>query len=326
MHLAQVAPYFCGMRIFAALIFALVLLPVLGCGAKKQLSADEYFSEASTSMRDGSYDLAIERYRELLDQHPFSDHSEEAELRIAHAHFLRGSCPEAVASLADFQRRHPTSPHLAFVGYLLGQCYEKQMRSADRDQSASQNAHAYYLALTQQYPDSPFAALAREQIERCRERIAAHELLVARFYERRGNLKATETRLLDLINRFNDTETAGTALYALGELYRQQGNEERAALAFAAVSHHHPNNGLAEAAREALAELGVDGLTNKDPLPILQAQSGRSRTLALTQIVEVPALEQRRPTRAFGPGIDPTGRSGPFGTGGFHPSGGLHGY
>ena len=136
-----------------------------GCAAQSPTTTPaEYFSAANENLRLGAYHMAAEQYRDLLDEYPFSEHTEEAELKIAQAHFQRGSCPEAIAAFADFQRRHPTSPHLAFVGFLMGQCYEKQMQPADRDQSASQNAHAYYLAITQQYPDSPFSDLATEQL------------------------------------------------------------------------------------------------------------------------------------------------------------------
>src|SRR5207253_1816429 len=104
----------------------------LGCSAKKHLTADQYFTDATQSFREGALGLAIDQFHELLDQYPFSQYNEEAELRIAHAQYLQGNHPEAVVALADFQRRHPTSPNLAFVGYYLGMCYVRQMGTIDR--------------------------------------------------------------------------------------------------------------------------------------------------------------------------------------------------
>lgn len=288
-----------------------------GCAARQVRSAEEYRAIASKAFREGSYVYAAEQYRELIDQHPFSEYTQEAELKIAHAQYLNGSCPEAVSSLADFQRRYPTSPHLAMVGYLIAQCYERQMRPPDRDQSASQNAHAYYQALIQQYPDSPFAELAREQMHVCRQNLAEHELIVAGFYAQRKNQRASETRLLDLVNRFNDTDAAGEALVRLGTLYRDSGRKHRAALAFAAATVHHAGDEAAEQASEGLAALGSDGkVAAADPLAELKAQSGRSRTLALAQTPEVPALKDTRPgAPALAPGALP-GAGAPFGRGG----------
>jgi outer membrane protein assembly factor BamD len=287
-----------------------------GCAAKKPLSADEYFNDGTAALEDGGYPLAVEKFRALLDHHPFSPYSEEAELKIAHAHYLNGSCPEAVAAFTDFQRRHPTSPHLPFVAYLIGRCYQRQMRPPDRDQSASQNAHAYYVAVLQQYPDSPYADLARLDMQYCRNHLAQQELLVAGFYSRRGNARAAEYRLLDLVNRFNDTDVAGEALYELGALYRDRGDSEKAALAFAAVVHHHAAHAAAARAAAALERLQPQvQVVSGDPLLALRAQSGRSRALALAQITEVPPLETP-PVGALAPGALPGGQigsGGPFG-------------
>jgi outer membrane protein assembly factor BamD len=285
-----------------------------GCGSKKPLSAEEYFALASGNLREGAYNVAAEQYRELLDQYPFSQYSQEAELKIAHAQFLDGRCPEAVAALTDFQRRHPTSPSLPFVGYLLGRCYELQMKPPDRDQSASQNAYAYYTAVVQQYPDSPFADLARQRLQHCREVMAEHEMIVANFYDSHDNRKAAETRLLDLVNQFNDTDVAGDALYALGNLYRREGEPDKAVLAYAAVTRDHPDNGIAKKAERALDRLATkDDLPPGDPLVALIAQTGRSRTLSIAKVTELP-----EPAPARGGGLPPTGfglpqSSGPFG-------------
>ncbi len=304
---------------YASILAISTVLMLLGCASRKPSSADEYFAVASEHLSNGAYSMAVEQFRELLDQYPFSEHSEEAELKIAQALYMDGSCPEAIAAFTDFQRRHPTSPHLPLVGFLIGQCHEQRMRPPDRDQSASRSAHAYYLALTQQYPDSPFADLARQQLLHCRESLAQHELVVASYYRRHGNLKAMEFRLLDLVNNFNDTDIAANALYQLGDFYREQEERDRASLAFAAVIRHHPDNLIARRAERALADLGEpDDLPRGDPLVVLRAQAGRSRSVALAQPTETDetALQKRRVAPGASIGGLP-GDSGPFGGGGF---------
>jgi outer membrane protein assembly factor BamD len=301
-------------------ILAAVLLSA-GCAAKKPTSADEYFTQASTYLRQGSYTQAVENYRALLDEYPFSEHSEEAELKIGVAHYKSGSCPEATAAFTDFQRRHPTSPHLPLVGYLLGQCAEQQMRPSDRDQSASQNAHAYYQALMQQHPTSPYAELARERLEHCRETLADHELRIAQFYSKNDNQKAAETRMLDLVNRFNDTDVAGDALFQLGTLYREEKQTDKAVLAFAAVEYHHPDH---EAARQAEAQLkellNGDPPPTGDPLAALKAETGRTRTIAIAQTARpIPDSKQQAHRGGGSPGNTGFGlptSGGPFGRGG----------
>lgn len=302
----------------ALLLLAGLAVCLPACSAKQTKSPDEYNREASDHFRHGAYLEAAERYRELLDQHPFSEFSEDAEFKIAHAHFLNDTCPEAVAAFTDFQRRHPTSPHLPMVGFLIGQCYERQMMPPDRDQTSAQNAHAYYIAVDQQYPNSPYADLSRDRLLHCRENLARHEMLVAKFYLQRKNRKAAEIRFLDLINEFNDTYVAGNALYDLGKLYAEIGIEDRAALAFAAVTYHHPDNGDAARARRALEKLPEEEpLPSGDPLVALAAESGRQRRLSLANIADV----QERGAAGSGPAGAPPPRPG-FG---FPSTGGAQG-
>jgi len=263
-----------------ALLAMIAALFSAGCGDKKQLSADDYYAEAQERMRQGAYPLAVESYRELLDQHPFSEHTEEAELRIAVAHYENGSCPEAIAAFSDFQRRHPTSPYLSLVGYLIGECHEKQMQIPTRDQSAAQSAHAFYQAVIQQYPNSPFADLAEQRLAHCRENMADHEYLIAEFYRKRGNEAAERTRLIDLVRRFNDTDRAADVLYRLGELYEENEEEGKAVLAYSALLYHHKDHNLAAKAGEKVAELAAgEDEPIGDPLAALDAISGRSRRL-----------------------------------------------
>jgi len=285
-----------------------------GCAAKQPTTAAEYESVAEEHLRLGSYTQAAESYRSLLDEHPFSEHSEQAELKVGVAQYMDGTCPEASATLTDFQRRHPTSGYLPLVGYLLGQCAEKQMQPSDRDQSASQNAHAYYQALIQQHPSSPYAALARQRLAHARETLATHELDVADYYERQNNVRAAEIRLLDLVNRFPDTEVAGKALYQLGQLYEGPGATEKAQLAYAAVGYHYPEHLEARDAERRLEGLTAAGpLPSGDPLVLLRSETGRTRTIAIAQAPRASGESARR----SGPGPGGGGLGLPSGAGPF---------
>jgi len=304
------------MRHVALCVVALGAVVAAGCAPKAPTTPEEHFRVASEHLRLGSYSQAVETYRNLLDEHPFSDYSEEAELKVAIAQYKDGACPEATASFTDFQRRHPTSPHLPQVGYLLGQCAEQQMRPADRDQSASQNAHAYYQAVIQQYPTSPYAQLARERLAHARETLASHELDVASYYVRHDNMPAAQTRLLDLVNRFNDTDVAGDALLRLGELYERDGEQDKAVLAFAALRYHHPDHEAALAAEAALDELRADAgdPPSGDPLAVLRAETGRTRDLDIAQTTRpVTAARRGAPTAPGAGGFGLPGGTAPFG-------------
>jgi outer membrane protein assembly factor BamD len=303
---------------FAAVAFALSLL---GCSHKKTYTAEQYFHEASRNFRDGAYYIALEQYRDLIDQFPFSQFNEEAELRIAHADYLSGNYSEAIVAFTDFQRRHPTSPNLPFVGYYLGMCYAKQVGTIDRDQGAAQNAQNVFLTVIQQYPDSPFANLAREEVARCRRNLAEHELYIARYYAKRHNNRAAEVRLLTLASRYGDTEAAADGLLRLAAMYRRDKRDDQAMLAYLAIEQKQPHSVQAGMARRALEQLAGSEERPEagDPLDMLLAANGRQRGGGSTEIVQVPGLESaqtaRQPGGAAGqgraPSYDPFGRGHP---------------
>lgn len=310
------------MRIVIVALAALAA-STAGCGAKKPTSAAEFYEIAAENMRLGAYDQAVEGYKSLLDEHPFSEHSEEAELAIGVAQYKNGACPEASASFTDFQRRHPTSPYLPQVGYLLGQCAEQQMRTADRDQSASQNAHVYYQALIQQYPSSPYAVLARDRLSSTRETLATHELDVAQYYRGQKNVKAAEIRMIDLVNRFPETDVAGDALLQLGELYERTDDPGKAVLAYTAVTYHHPDHEAAREAEQALDRLsGTNPAPSGDPMALLRAETGRTRDLTVQQTaIKAAPTRPRGAPAPGGSGFGLPGGAGPFGGRGSGPGG-----
>lgn len=300
------------MRLVRIAAFVTTLALLAGCSSKAPQSPEEYFDQANREYRRGSYTLAIKQYRALLDHHPFSDYAEEAELRIAHAHYLARDYTAAIVTLTDFQRRHPTSEHLPLVGYLLGMCYVRQMGPFDRDQTAAQSAHSYFATVVQQHPSSPFADLARLELTRCRESLAAHELYVSEFYARQGNADAANVRLLSLASRFGETPTAAEALYRLTKTYVQQEKHEQAVLAVRALEALHPESRQTARARKLLDPSLAAGVPpTSDPLDLLVISSGRRREDTAFGLPKVPlAADQRR--QRIGP---PMPRTDPFGRG-----------
>ncbi len=220
------------MRNSAVGVLILLVLLASGCAAtKKKLTAEDFYRIANEEFEDGNYTQAIVSYRELLDQYPFSEYAEEAEIKIAHAHYKAEQYPEAIAAFNDFQRMHPTSSYLPMVYYLMGMSFMEQMSTIDRDQTASENAHGWFKVAIDRYPNSSYAEKAREEIRKCREAMADHELYVAKFYFRQGNLDAAENRVKGILELYPDTTVAPRALATLAQQWDKSGKNEQAELA-----------------------------------------------------------------------------------------------
>lgn len=261
------------------------------CGAEKTLSDKEYAQKASESMKEEVYDLAIQQYQKLLEEYPFSDYSEEAQLKIGQAQYENKQYAEAIASFQDFQRMHPTNPNLALTEYYSALAYIDQMGDAVRDQRAAENAQAHLQTLLQRYPESPFSTEAKARLKKCREVLANHELDIGKFYLIWTNPIGAEARLRRLLENYPDTDVAAAGLMHFGNYFRERGDLSRAALAYASLINQYPKSGTLDAARRTLDQLKEKQVSVPDnPLPALVESLGRPSVA--TAPAPLPSPEQ----------------------------------
>jgi len=259
------------------LCLSLVLVSVWGCSATlRRPSANEYYQQAGESFADEDYLGASDQYQELLDQYPLNPYAEEAQLKTAYGLFMEENYAEAVAAFKDFERAYPTSKHMPFVKYFLGITNYSQIRSKDRDQAVTRRADGFFQEVIDRYPESAFVLEAEEKSKSARDILAAHELMVANFNEKRGNLTATKARLRSLIERYSETDATVEALGRLEQLLNEEGNVELAELAARAQSARRAANEAPSAEEDSPEDeaAGSDGLlvAGVDPLLLLVSE------------------------------------------------------
>lgn len=251
-----------------------MLTVVSACATRKQPNGENYYVQATKEYNSHYYQPAIADYQKLIDEYPFSPYAEEAELNIGLAYYKQHDYAEAVGSLTDFQRMHPTSKHLDIASYYLAMAHYVQMGRPDQDQTHTELALKQFQSIEQRFPESDFAALAHEQIEICREMLARHEYLIGDFYYNRANYKASESRMAELMALYPDTPVAPEALYHLAQTLQKQGKKYSAAQAYTALENAYPNTKYASIAANQLKNLHQSVDTEEDPLKLVLAESG----------------------------------------------------
>ena len=259
------------------LCLSLVLVSVWGCSATlRRPSANEYYQQAGESFADEDYLGASDQYQELLDQYPLNPYAEEAQLKTAYGLFMEENYAEAVAAFKDFERAYPTSKHMPFVKYFLGITNYSQIRSKDRDQAVTRRADGFFQEVIDRYPESAFVLQAEEKSKSARDILAAHELMVANFNEKRGNLTATKARLRGLIEQYSETDATVEALSRLGQILNEEGNVELAELAARAQSVRRTNREASNAEEDSPGDEATDSdgllVAGVDPLLLLVSE------------------------------------------------------
>ncbi len=203
-------------------VVALYVLLLLACAsAKKQ--EDLFLAEVSQMSKEGilakgdalaakkKFVEARRYYAFLADSFPNDPLGRQAALKIADTFFASKdpeSQAEAQVRYKDFATRFPNDPHRAYALLMLGRTYLQQAKGPLRDLTPVRQAAESFQQVVALFAESPEAQEARVLLAKCREDLATHELLVARFYLQVGAKEGARNRLHYLLRNYPETAAA----------------------------------------------------------------------------------------------------------------------
>lgn len=230
-------------RLIYACLALLLLLPACDLTVvPPPRSADYYFKEGERFYDQHLYEDAIASWKKVRDSYYSPELNKLAEVKVAEAQYLSGKYEEAAASYDAYLKAHPQDDRTADVLYYLGMSYYKQMRSKDRDQTTTENALTTFQRLTNDFPKDKRVEEVGFLIQRCRNRLAEHEVYVGRFYLRTGHYQAAVNRLKGILDKFPNYYYRDEAFYYLGSAYLELNDKKNAAAIFNTLYDQFPNS------------------------------------------------------------------------------------
>jgi len=201
--------------------------------------AAKLYTEASDELNSGNYKTAVDYYEKLEARYPFGRYAMQAQLDVAYAHY-RADEPELAIAAADrFIKLYPQNPFVDYAYYLKGIVnYNRSVGFLDRyipsdpsqrDPGSALDAFQDFSELVRRFPDSKYAADARQRMLFLRSNLAKHEVNVARYYMKRGAYLAAANRCTYVIERYQRTSAVQDALEILVEAYTAIGDDKLAA-------------------------------------------------------------------------------------------------
>jgi outer membrane protein assembly factor BamD len=190
------------------------------------------YTTAHDLLATGDYETAEQRLSALITRYPFTDFATQAELEKIYAQYRSFKSDEAITAADRFLREHPRHPHADYVQYVKGLIDSNRDNSfidflpVDKDKRDSLNARRAYddfALLIQKYPMSVYANDARKRMLYLRNRIAAHELTVVKFYIKRGAWVAASKRAENIIFEYPGAPATADALLLLQQCYANLG-------------------------------------------------------------------------------------------------------
>lgn len=164
--------------------------------------------QAMDAFNHGKYSDALKHFEEIKDRYPFSAVGLLAELKAADAKFYMKRYDEALVLYEEFENNHPTNEAMPYVLFQKAMCHYEKIDTIDRDPGAALSAVAMFTRQLQAFPQSPYAPEAQARLLAARDFLANHEMYVAAFYVKTGELPQAEGRLNYLLTNYPDSTIA----------------------------------------------------------------------------------------------------------------------
>ena len=151
---------------------------------------------------------------------------------------------------------HPADKDAAYVQYLVGQSYHKQIVDITRDQRAARKSIDAFTQVVERYPESEYVADSKRKIRIGRDQLAGKDMQVGRYYQERREHLAGINRFRRVVENYENTRHVEEALYRLTESYYALGLVSEAQTAAAVLGHNFPDSRWY---KDAYALLGKGG-------------------------------------------------------------------
>lgn len=230
------------------------LAPDMGQADEQTVAA--LYNEGLSNLQSGSYSKAQKNFAEVERQHPYSKWATKAILMQAFASYQRNAYDDAINAAERFIQLHPGHKDTPYAYYLRAISSYEQISDVRRDQSRTQKAVESLDEVAERFPDSPYAADARQKAIVARDQLAGKEMEVGRFYMKRGSYLAGINRFKKVVTDYQTSSQTPEALYRLAEGYMALGVTSEAQTAAAVLGHNYPDS---DWYRDAYALVSSDG-------------------------------------------------------------------
>ncbi len=199
----------------------------------KSWSASKLYAEAKANLADGEYQTAIDLYEKLEARYPHGAYAQQAQLETAFAYYKFEEPESAIAAADRFIKLHPRHTNVDYAYYLRGLVTFPARKSifefifpqdeSKRDPNSSLESFNYFSELVRKFPNSKYSKDAVLRMRYLRNKVANHELHVAKYYMRRQAYIAAVDRASYVVEHYQQTPAVSEALLLMVEAYTKLG-------------------------------------------------------------------------------------------------------
>jgi outer membrane protein assembly factor BamD len=229
--------------------------------------ADQLYAEGLQQMQRGNYDQAVKKFNEIDEDYPYSTWATHSEVLAGYSQYKSQDYTGAINSLSRYIALHPTDQEAAYAYYLKALCYYEQIDDVARDQSATFEAIQTLNDVITRYPDSAYARDARIKLRLATNRLAGHEMVIGRYYEKQHLYAAAIGRFQNVVQTYQTTTYTAEALERTTECYLDLGLTDAAQRTASVLAYNYPGSSWYQAAYAKLLDHNLVADAQTPPPP-----------------------------------------------------------
>ena len=218
------------------------------------MPVDALYNNAHNSLENSDYAAAVKAYQRLIARFPSGPYNEQAQLDLTYAQYKNNQLDDAYSTVNRFLKTYPANNHIDYAYYLRGlinferttgvieRYVYRENGQARRDQGYNLQSFDDFSELTRRYPDSAYAADARQRMIYLRNSLAQFEIDVAKFYLRNKAYVASADRSQYVIEHYQQAPQTGDALAILTRSYLALDHKELADQTRQVLALNYPNH------------------------------------------------------------------------------------
>lgn len=221
------------------------------------------YNQGLANMKAGNLAEAGRKFDAIDKQNPFTEWGRKALVMSTFTKYRLGRNDEAITTGNRYMSQYPQSQDSAYVQYLVGLAYSKQIADVTQDQKAAMRTIEAMNKVIKDYPDSEYVEDAQAKIRFARDQLAGKEMQVGRYYLERKEYLAAIQRFRTVVEQYSNTNQVEEALARLTEAYYAMGIVEEAQTAAAVLGRNYPDSQWYADSYKLLQTGGVEPRENR---------------------------------------------------------------
>jgi outer membrane protein assembly factor BamD len=224
---------------------------------------DRLYAQGLANLNAGKMTEAQRKFDAIDRQNPFSEYAQKALVISTFVKYRQGDNEGAIQSGSRYMNLYPQTKDAAYVQYLIGLAYSKQIPTVTQDQRAAAKTIEAMMKVVNDYPQSEYVDDAQTKIRFARDNLAGKEMQIGRYYQERKEYLAAISRYRNVVESFPNTNQVEEALARLTESYYALGLEDEAMTAAAVLGHNYPDSDWYKDSYALLKSKGLEPRENE---------------------------------------------------------------